>query len=89
MRKRTTSTEGTPEGLLKMTYSIRVLRTTKKTEGDGSEMASKGDQGVKSGKKRARTVGCTNSIDHTHGYYLQHATYSYTQAHPNGHTIGV
>ena len=32
MRKRTTSIEGAPEGLLKVTYSIRVLRTMVKTE---------------------------------------------------------
>jgi len=44
MRKKTTSTEGAPEGLLEVTYSIRVLRTMKKTERDGSELGSKGDQ---------------------------------------------
>ena len=32
MRKKTTSTEGTPEGLLEVIYTIRVLRTMKKTE---------------------------------------------------------
>jgi len=32
MRKKTTSTDGGPEGLPEVTYSIRVLRTMKKTE---------------------------------------------------------
>ena len=50
------------------TYSIKVLRTKEKTERDGSEMGSKGDQRVKTGEKRVRTVGSTNSVDCTHGY---------------------
>jgi len=69
LRKKATLTDGGPEGLPEVTYSIRVLRTMKKNERDGSEM------GPKSGEKRARTVGCTNSIDRTHRYYLQHAVH--------------
>ena len=42
MRK-TTSTDGGPEALPEVTYSIRVLRTKKKTERDGKQGGPKSE----------------------------------------------
>jgi len=56
-RRKITTAEGVPEGLVEATNSIGVFRTTRsKTaakERDRSEMESTGDRGAKTGKKRA------------------------------------
>jgi len=56
-RRKTTTVEGVPGGLVEATNSTGVFRTTtSKTaakERDRSEMESTGDRGAKTGKKRA------------------------------------